>query len=524
MSDTGMATARPDQVAEGRDLVVQRAGHVILDHLTFTVPRGQVTGLLGPSGCGKTTLLRTLVGVQRITAGTATLLGLPAGHPKLRARVGYATQAPAVYPDLTLTENLRYFGTVLGLRRRELTAVTARTVADLDLGGLEDRLVATFSGGQLARVGLAVALLAGPDLLVLDEPTVGLDPVLRRDLWQMFHRLADGGAALLVSSHVMDEAARCDYLLFMRDGRFLAEASPPDILAQTGAPDLEGAFLQLAEAPREPVQRAIGGVLRMSAMTARSSLAAETVAPLFTPALTAATARRVLAQLRHDPRTVALMVVVPSVLMILLRYVLNNPLALNRFAPSYIGVFPFVIMFVVTAITTQRERARGTLERLMAMPLGKLDLLAGYGLAFGLIACLQVAIVLVISLTWLGVSVPGSPVPLAVIAVLDAILGMATGLFASAFARSEFQAVQFMPAFVLPQALLCGLIVARADMTPVLRWLSDVLPLSYAVDAMQRIASGPSWTAALTADVAIIAAFTAAALVGGALTLRRSTS
>jgi ABC-2 type transport system permease protein len=209
--------------------------------------------------------------------------------------------------------------------------------------------------------------------------------------------------------------------------------------------------------------------------------------------------------------------------MILLRYVLANPLALNRFAPEYIGVFPFVVMFIVAAITTQRERARGTLERLMAMPLGKLDLLAGYGIAFGLVACLQVTVVVVISLTWLGVTLPGSAVPMAVVAVLDAILGMAIGLFASAFARSEFQAVQFMPALVLPQALLCGLVVSRDHMTPILSWLSDVLPLSYAVDAMQRISRSAAWTSAISADLAVIVAFTAAALVGGALTLRRQT-
>jgi ABC-2 type transport system permease protein len=241
------------------------------------------------------------------------------------------------------------------------------------------------------------------------------------------------------------------------------------------------------------------------------------------PVLAAATARRVLLQLRHDPRTIAMMLVVPSVMMILLRYVLSNPLLLNRIGPVYIGVFPFVIMFIVAAITTQRERARGTLERLMAMPLGKLDLLAGYALAFGLMACLQVTLVLVISLTWLGIALPGSAVPMAVIAVLDAILGMASGLFASAFARTEFQAVQFMPALVLPQALLGGLVVPRAQMTDVLRWLSDVLPLSYAVDAMQRITASPSWTGAITGDVAVILAFTVAALVGGALTLRRRT-
>ena len=241
----------------------------------------------------------------------------------------------------------------------------------------------------------------------------------------------------------------------------------------------------------------------------------------FSLVLTRATARRVLAQLRHDPRTIAMMLAVPAVLMILLRYIVDNPLLLNRLAPEYIGVFPFVIMFIVAAITTQRERARGTLERLMAMPLGKLDLLAGYGVAFGLLACVQVALVLVISLTWLGVTLPGSALPMAVVAVLDAVLGMALGLFASAFARTEFQAVQFMPAIVLPQALLCGLVVPRAHMTPVLSGLSDVLPLSYAVDAMQRIAASASWTSAIGADVAIIVAFTLAALAGGALTLRR---
>jgi ABC-2 type transport system ATP-binding protein len=228
-------------------LVVRRGGHVIVDDLSFAIPRGQVTGLLGPSGCGKTTLMRVLVGVQAITAGTADVLGLPAGHRQLRARVGYATQSPAVYPDLTLGENLRYFGTVLGLRGRVLSSATESVTGQLDLAGVGRRLVGTFSGGQLARVGLAVALLGSPDLLVLDEPTVGLDPVLRRDLWALFHRLAASGTSLLVSSHVMDEAARCDHLLFMREGRFLAKAPPAEILSRTGASDLEAAFLALVE-------------------------------------------------------------------------------------------------------------------------------------------------------------------------------------------------------------------------------------------------------------------------------------
>jgi ABC transporter DrrB family efflux protein len=253
--------------------------------------------------------------------------------------------------------------------------------------------------------------------------------------------------------------------------------------------------------------------------------AARTIAvPPMTWVITWATARRVFTQLRHDPRTVGLMLVVPALLMVLLRYVLDNSLALDRFAPEFIGIFPFVVMFVVTAITMQRERARGTLERLMTMPLAKLDLLVGYAIAFGAVACLQVGVVLAISLTWLGVHLPGSAAPLVVVSVLDALLGMSLGLFASAFARTEFQAVQFMPAFVLPQALLCGIVVPRDQMTDVLRWTSDVLPLSYAVDAMQQIATGSAWSGQVIKDIAVIVGFTACSLVGGALTLRRQTA
>jgi len=254
-----MRSAEPGRggvpVVIARDLVVSRGGHLVLDDLTFSLARGKLTGLLGPSGCGKTTLMRVLVGVQAITAGKLTVLGLPAGHPRLRARLGYATQGAAVYTDLTLGENLDYFGTVLGLRGRRLAEAVAATVARLDLGGLDKRLVGTFSGGQLARVGLAVALLGSPELLILDEPTVGLDPVLRRDLWALFHGLAAGGTSLLVSSHAMDEAARCDNLLFMREGRFLAEAPPAEILKQTGASDLESAFLALAAPAPRAVRR-----------------------------------------------------------------------------------------------------------------------------------------------------------------------------------------------------------------------------------------------------------------------------
>jgi len=225
-------------------LRVRRGGKPVLPGVSLEVRRGVVTGLLGPSGSGKTTLMRAIVGVQIVEAGTVNVLGLPAGAPELRRRVGYVTQAPSVYGDLTVRENLRYFARILDVP----TAQIEHTIAVVDLERQADQVVHTLSGGERSRVSLATALLGEPDLLVLDEPTVGLDPVLRRDLWATFHRLAAEGATLLVSSHVMDEAARCDELLLMRDGRIVAAAPPAAILEQTGAGDLESAFLALAEA------------------------------------------------------------------------------------------------------------------------------------------------------------------------------------------------------------------------------------------------------------------------------------
>ena len=225
-------------------LRVRRGGKPVLPGVSLEVRPGVVTGLLGPSGSGKTTLMRAIVGVQIVEAGTVTVLGLPAGAPELRRRVGYVTQAPSVYGDLTVRENLRYFARILDVP----TAQIEHTIAVVDLERQADQVVHTLSGGERSRVSLATALLGEPDLLVLDEPTVGLDPVLRRDLWATFHRLAAEGATLLVSSHVMDEAARCDELLLMREGRIVAAAPPAAILEQTGAGDLESAFLALAEA------------------------------------------------------------------------------------------------------------------------------------------------------------------------------------------------------------------------------------------------------------------------------------
>lgn len=224
-------------------LRVVRGGRMALDDVTLSVPAGSVTGLLGPSGCGKSTLMRSIVGVQRIESGTVTVLGLPAGSAPLRSRVGYLTQAPSVYGDLTVRENLRYFASVLGAPPDDVE----RTIAEVSLETHADALVNQLSGGQEARVSLAAALLGTPEVLVLDEPTVGLDPVLRRDLWALFHRFADDGVTLIISSHVMDEAARCDRLVLMREGRVLADDEPAALLHRTGTDDMEQAFLRLVD-------------------------------------------------------------------------------------------------------------------------------------------------------------------------------------------------------------------------------------------------------------------------------------
>jgi ABC-2 type transport system ATP-binding protein len=232
---------RPGIVVDG--LRVERDGTRVFESLSLSVARGVVTGLLGPNGSGKSTLMRAIVGVQRVQGGTIDVLGEPAGIPALRRRVAYVTQAPSVYADLTVRENLRFFARVLAVPQAQIEPA----LETVDLQGEADRVVNRLSGGQRARVSLASALLGDPELLVLDEPTVGLDPLLRRDLWNTFHRLAEDGRTVLVSSHVMDEAERCDELVLLREGRLLATGTLPEILRRTGTSELEAAFLQLVD-------------------------------------------------------------------------------------------------------------------------------------------------------------------------------------------------------------------------------------------------------------------------------------
>jgi len=242
------------------------------------------------------------------------------------------------------------------------------------------------------------------------------------------------------------------------------------------------------------------------------------------PARTFATARRVLTQLRHDPRTIALLILVPCLLETLLRLIYANRLRVfDQAGAPLLAFFPLTTVFLVTSIALQRERVSGTLERLMTTPLGRLDLLAGYAVAFGLLAAVQASVVSALTLGPLGLHVEGPVALVVVLAVCVALLGTGLGLLASAFARTEFQVVQFFPLIIMPQLLLCGLLIPRQRMPSALYAISDILPLSYAVDGMHHLSHQPGTSGALLGDIAIVLAFAAGALLVGAATLRRRT-
>lgn len=232
-----------EPVITARQLTVKKDKQVILDAVDLTVKKGTITGLIGPSGSGKTTLMRAIIGVQKITSGELTVLGAKAGSRSLRSRIGYVTQSPAIYPDLTVLQNLRYFAHLVRATRSDVDII----ISTVQLQDQRNQLAGSLSGGQKARVSLAIALLGQPELLVLDEPTVGLDPLLRAELWDMFADLAKMGRTLLVSSHVMDEADRCDELVLIRDGKTLWNDSRQALLTEMDRPNVGDAFIAIIQ-------------------------------------------------------------------------------------------------------------------------------------------------------------------------------------------------------------------------------------------------------------------------------------
>ena len=492
-----------EHAVEVRNLVVQRGTQrgAARPELHRS-PRAPSPACSGPSGSGKTTLMRCIVGVQKIKSGTVTVFGEPAGSPPLRRRIGYLTQAPSVYADLTVRENARYFASLYGVGAGAAPTRPSPTSGWPRPAG---QLVGTLSGGQRARASLACALVSEPELLVLDEPTVGQDPVLRNELWDQFRALAAAGTTIIVSSHVMDEASRCDRLLLIRAGDLIADDTPGRRAGRRrhrrpgrGVP-----------APRAGPRRAEGGSALMS------------------PRLTLATAARILRQLRHDRRTIAMIIVVPTVLLTLLRYLFDSqPAVFDRIGLIMLGVFPFVIMFLLTSVAMLRERTSGTLERLLTTPIGKADILFGYGLAFarrrgGAGRGRLRAGVLAARPGHAGRASGWS----SCIAIGNAVLGVALGLFFSAFANSEFQAVQFMPAVRAAAGCCCAGCSRRAT-----RWPAGCRRSATCCRCRTRWRRCRRWvrnvepTGTMWRDLGIIVGCIVVALLAGAATLRRRTA
>ena len=461
--------------------------------VNLDLPTGKIIGFIGPSGAGKTTLIRSIVGRQSISEGGIEIFGEPAGSSKLRPQISYMTQEVSVYADLSVKQNLQYFAKMFGLPNSKIKTVIADILKVTDMEPQANQIANKLSGGQKQRVSLAVSLIGQPKLMVLDEPTVGLDPVLRDQIWSLFRKLAAGGTTIIVTSHVMDEASRCDDLILIREGQVLAHDSPAQLCHKNGVKSVEEAFLKL--------------VGEKSKSSLRKTLA---------------TAIRVLQQLSHDPRTLALVLLVPAVLLTILKYVFQGDSGLfDSIAPMILGIFPLVMMFIITSIATLRERTIGTLDRLMTMPISKLDFIFGYALAFAILAFIQAVFASAVVLGLLRVSVQGGTLPVIISAVVAALLGTALGLFMSAFATSEFQAVQFMPAFIFPQLLTCGLFVARDHMAKLLQWFADVMPLTYSVDAMKQVTLNANWSSQLTKDLLVVIGYVVVALVLGSITIRR---
>ena len=453
-------------------LIFSYAAMRVLDQVALEVPTGEIFGLLGANGAGKTTLIRLLVGLLKPESGSVTVLGQTPSAIRSTS-VGYMPQLNALYEELSVEENVGFFARMYGMSDRSARREAVESA--LRLVGLFDRrsdLILRISGGMRQRVSLAIALVHSPSVLLLDEPTVGLDPELRAVFWEHFREMSGGGTTLVISSHTMDDAAHCDRLAFLRGGRFVGDGSPEQLVS---------------------VDR------------------------------TLAIALRILRQISRDRRSLALIIVAPIVVMALVGFSFGDQQGvLDRIAPGLIAVFVLFFTFVLTGVSFLRERAQGTLERLLTTPVGRADILVGYTTGFFVLAMVQSVIVVTFTLLVLQVNYQGSIWQIWTVLVPLVVVGVSLGVFISTFARNEFQVVQFIPLLLAPQIFLSGVIAEVDKMPAVLEVLAYLLPLTYAVDGLQDIMLRGDSLGSLGLELGVLALYVVALLTAAAVAVRRS--
>ena len=478
-------------------LIFSYAAMRVLDEVALEVPTGEIFGLLGANGAGKTTLIRLLVGLLKPESGSVKVLGQTPSATRSTS-VGYMPQLNALYEELSVEENVGFFARMYGMSDRSARREAVESA--LRLVGLFDRrsdLILRLSGGMRQRVSLAIALVHSPSVLLLDEPTVGLDPELRAVFWEHFREMSGGGTTLVISSHTMDDAAHCDRLAFLRGGRFVGDGSPEELRAATGRADasLEDAFLHFVRGRWQ----------------------------LVSVDRTLAIALRILRQISRDRRSLALIIVAPIVVMALVGFSFGDQQGvLDRIAPGLIAVFVLFFTFVLTGVSFLRERAQGTLERLLTTPVGRADILVGYTTGFFVLAMVQSVIVVTFTLLVLEVNYQGSIWQIWTVLVPLVVVGVSLGVFISTFARNEFQVVQFIPLLLAPQIFLSGVIAEVDKMPAALEVLAYLLPLTYAVDGLQDIMLRGDSLGSLGLELGVLALYVVALLTAAAVAVRRS--
>ena len=466
----------------------------VLDGLSLTVNESEIFGVLGANGAGKTTLMRLLIGLQKPSSGAVRVFGEPAST-RIAGRIGYMPQLSALYQELSVRQNVDFFARMYGLSRSaERREAVDRAIEWVDLTERQKDPLTKLSGGMRQRVSLAIALVHEPELLVLDEPTVGLDPELRATFWEQFRSMAADGATLIISSHTMDDAAHCHRLAFIQEGRVVALGSPDELREAAGRRHPRG---------RVPPLRQAGRAVSIDR--------------------TLAIAVRIVSQISRDHRSVALIIVAPIIVMSLVGFSFADQRdILNRIAPGLIGAFALFFVFLLTGVSFLRERSQGTLERLLTTPVGRADILAGYLLGFLLFAGIQSLVILLYTIFALRIEYEGSLWQIFVLLFVVTIVAVNLGIFISTFARNEFQVVQFIPIMLLPQIFLSGAVLPFEQLPGYFQAIGHFLPLTYAVDGLKALMLEGETLGGIGQELAVLGAFAIGILALAAITVRRT--